>query len=129
MSYLVFKVGKRLSREINRVVVFPFEFHIAVQQPFKPLWSHLLLYDHELSRASFALCFISLLPASEESLSHFPSPRHHSSSGCNLLDLSVLEDPTGRIATAGLALRVTGTHKSFHHSILYFNKLRKLESM
>jgi hypothetical protein len=26
------------------VVVFPFAFHIAVQQPLKPLWSRLLLY-------------------------------------------------------------------------------------
>jgi hypothetical protein len=37
------------------VVVFPFAFHIAVQQPFKPLWSRLLLYDLEPSQASFAL--------------------------------------------------------------------------
>jgi hypothetical protein len=29
------------------VVVFPFAFHIAVQQPFKPLWSRLLLYELE----------------------------------------------------------------------------------
>jgi hypothetical protein len=43
------------------VVVFPFAFHIAVQQPFKPLWSRLLLYELEPSRASFALCFKSLL--------------------------------------------------------------------
>jgi hypothetical protein len=40
------------------VVVFPFAFHIAVQQPFKPLWSRLLLYELEPSRASFVLCFI-----------------------------------------------------------------------
>jgi hypothetical protein len=43
------------------VVVFPFAFHIAVQQPFKPLWSRLLLYELEPSRVSFALCFKSLL--------------------------------------------------------------------
>jgi hypothetical protein len=43
------------------VVVFPFAFHTAVQQPFKPLWSRLLLYELEPSRASFALCFKSLL--------------------------------------------------------------------
>jgi len=52
------------------VVVLPFAFHIAVQQPFKPLWSRLLLNDLETSRASFALHFKSLLttllPASEE---------------------------------------------------------------
>jgi hypothetical protein len=34
------------------VVVFPFAFYIAVQQPFKPLWSRLLLYELEPSRAS-----------------------------------------------------------------------------
>jgi hypothetical protein len=28
--------GKRLSRKSDNVVVFPFAFHIAVQQPFKP---------------------------------------------------------------------------------------------
>jgi len=43
------------------VVVFPFAFHIAVQQPLKPLWSRLLLYDLEPSQASFALRFKSLL--------------------------------------------------------------------
>ncbi|PNF29687.1 hypothetical protein B7P43_G13065 [Cryptotermes secundus] len=43
------------------MVVFPFAFHIAVQQPFKPLWSRLLLYELEPPRASFALCFKSLL--------------------------------------------------------------------
>jgi hypothetical protein len=52
------------------VVVFPFAFHIAVQQPFKPLWSRLLLYDLESYQASFALRFksllMTLLPASEE---------------------------------------------------------------
>jgi len=62
--------GKRLSRKSNSVVVFPFAFHIAVQQPFKPLWSHLLLYDLESSQASVSLRFKSFLmtlrPASEE---------------------------------------------------------------
>jgi len=52
------------------VVVFPFAFHIAVQQPFRALWSRLLLYDIEPPQASFALRFKSLLmtlrPASEE---------------------------------------------------------------
>ena len=69
--------GNRLSRKGNNVVVFPFDFHIAVQQPFKPLWARLLLYDLETSQASFALCFksllMTLLPASEEFLSKFPA--------------------------------------------------------
>jgi hypothetical protein len=30
--------GKRLSRKSNNVVVFPFAFHIAVQQPFYPCY-------------------------------------------------------------------------------------------
>src|SRR5215469_12285607 len=53
--------GKRPSRKNTNVVVFPFAFHIAVQQPFKPLWSRLLLYELEPSRASIVLCFKSLL--------------------------------------------------------------------
>jgi hypothetical protein len=52
------------------VVVFQLAFHIVVHQPFKPLWSHLLLYDLQPSQASFAPLFMSLLmtlrPASEE---------------------------------------------------------------
>jgi hypothetical protein len=100
------------------VEVFPFAFHITVQQPFGPLWSRLLLRDHEPSLASFALCFksllMSLLPASGEFLLDFPS-RHLSSSGSYPLDLSGLGDPTGSNATAGLALRVTGTHKPLYH--------------
>jgi hypothetical protein len=76
--YLCF--WKETVQEINNVVVFPFAFHIAVQQPFKPLWSRLLLYDLETSQASFALRFMSLLmtllPASEEFLSKFPSSRY-----------------------------------------------------
>jgi len=111
--------GKRLSRKSNNVVVFPFAFHIAVQQPFKPLWSRLLLYDLEPSQASFALRFksllMTLLPASEEFLSKFPSSRYLSSSGSYPLDLSGVGDPAGSNATAGLALRVTGTHKPLHH--------------
>jgi hypothetical protein len=58
---------------------------------------------------------MSLLPASGELLIGFPSPRHHSSSGSYAFDLSGLGDPTGSNATAGLALRVTGTHKPFYH--------------
>jgi hypothetical protein len=110
---------KRLSRKSNNVVVFPFSFHIAVQQPFRPLWSLLLLHDHEPSWSSFALCFMSLLMslllASGEFLFGFPSPRHLSSSGSYPLDLSGLGDPTGSNATAGLAPRVTGTHKPLYH--------------
>jgi len=101
------------------VVVFPFAFHNAVQQPFKPLWSRLLLYDLEPSQAPFALCFklllMTLLPASEEFLLKFPSSSYLSSSGSYPLNLSGLGDPAGSNATAGLALRVTGTHKPFHH--------------
>jgi hypothetical protein len=44
------------------VVVYPFVFHPAVQQPFKQLRSRLLLYDLEPSQASFALCFNLLAP-------------------------------------------------------------------
>jgi hypothetical protein len=106
-------------QEINNVVVFPFAFHIAVQQPFKPLRSRLLLYDVEPSQASFALRFksllMTLLPASEELLSEFPSSRYLSSSGSYPLDLSGVGDPAGSNATAGLALRVTGIHKPLHH--------------
>ena len=58
---------------------------------------------------------MSLLPASVEFLLEFPSPRYLSSSGSYPLDLSGLEDPTGSNATAGLVLRVTGTHKPFYH--------------
>jgi hypothetical protein len=31
--------GKGLSRKNNNMAVFPFAFHIAVQQTFRPLWS------------------------------------------------------------------------------------------
>jgi hypothetical protein len=114
--------GKRLYRKSNNVVVFPFAFHIAVQQPFKPLWSRLLLYDLEPSQVSFALRFksllMTLLPASEEFLSKFPSSRYLSSSGSYPLDMSGVGDPAGCNATAGLALRVTGTHKPLHHDKL-----------
>ena len=101
------------------MVVFPFAFPIAVQKPFKPLWSCLLLYDLEPSQASFALCFkpllMTLLPATEEFLSKFPSSRYLSWSGSYPLDLSGLGDPAGSNVTAGLALRVTGTHKPLCH--------------
>jgi hypothetical protein len=58
---------------------------------------------------------MTLLPASEEFLSKFPSSRYLSSSGSNPLGLSGVGDPAGSNATAGLALRVTGNHKPLHH--------------
>jgi hypothetical protein len=58
---------------------------------------------------------MTLLVASEEILSKFPSSRYLSSSGSYPLDLSGVEDPAGSNATAGLALRVTGTYKPLHH--------------
>jgi hypothetical protein len=58
---------------------------------------------------------MSLLRASGEFLLDFSSPRHLSSSGSYPLDLSGLGDPTGSNAIAGLALRVTGTHKPLYH--------------
>jgi hypothetical protein len=48
-------------------------------------------------------------------LSKFPSSRYLSSSDSYSLDLSGLGDPADSNATAGLALRVTGTHKPLHH--------------
>jgi hypothetical protein len=56
-----------------------------------------------------------LLLASGEFLLDFPPPRHLSSSGSYPLHLSGLGDITGSNATAGLALRVTGTHKPLYH--------------
>jgi hypothetical protein len=77
LSFSVF--GERLSRKSCNAIVSPFAFHIAVQQPLKPLWSLLLLCDHEPSQPSTVLCFMSLLmsllPASGELVSEFPSPR------------------------------------------------------
>jgi hypothetical protein len=57
---------------------------------------------------------MTLLPASEEFLSKFPSSRYLSSSGSYLLDLSGVGDPAGSNVTADLAFRVTGTHKPLH---------------
>jgi hypothetical protein len=69
----------RLYRKSTNVVVFPIAFHIAEQQPLNPLGSCLLLCDHEPSRPSTVLCIMSLLmsllPASGEFMSEFPSPR------------------------------------------------------
>jgi hypothetical protein len=58
---------------------------------------------------------MSLLPVSGEFLLDFPSLRNLSSSGSYHLDLSGLGDPTSGNATAGLALRVTGTHNTLYH--------------
>jgi hypothetical protein len=111
--------GKRLSRKSYNSVLIPFAFHIAVQQPFKPLWSRLLLYDLQPSQASFVQRFKSLLmtlfPALEKFLLHFPSSRYLSSSGSHPLDLTGVGDPAGSNATAVIAVRVTGTHKLLHH--------------
>jgi hypothetical protein len=57
---------------------------------------------------------MTLLPASEEFLSKFPS-RNLSSPGSYPLDLSGVGDPAGSNATTGLAPRVTGTHKPLYH--------------
>ena len=112
--------GKRLSRKSNTVVFLPFAFRISVKQLYKTLWSLLLLQDHENSGESFAPCCKSLqmlpLPATEELMSEFPSPRHPSSPGSYTLDLSGLGDPTDSSATAGLALRSNGNHKILHNS-------------
>jgi hypothetical protein len=58
---------------------------------------------------------MTLLLVSEEFLSKFPPSRYLSSSGTYPLDLSGMGDPADSNATAGLALRVTGTHKLLHH--------------
>jgi hypothetical protein len=51
-----------------------------------------------------------------EFLLDFPSPRHLSSSGSYpLVFFFGLGDPSGSNATAGLGLRVTGTHKPLYH--------------
>jgi len=96
------------------VQVFPFAFHIAVQQLLKPLWSRLLLYDLEPSQASFALrikpLLMALLPASEEFFIPSSLLLDITLSGSYPLDLSALGDRAGSKVTAGVALRVTGTH-------------------
>jgi hypothetical protein len=58
---------------------------------------------------------MTLFPASEEFLSKFSSSTYLSSSGSHPLDLFGVGDPAGSNATAGLALRVTGTDKPLHH--------------
>jgi hypothetical protein len=48
-KHLAYMMSQFLERDypvkVIMWVVFPFAFHIAVQQPFKPLWSRLLLYE------------------------------------------------------------------------------------
>jgi hypothetical protein len=61
------------------------------------------------------LLLISLLLASEEFLSEFPSTRHLSSSVSYPLELSGLGNATGSKAAAGLAVRFSGTHKPIHY--------------
>ena len=117
--------GKILFMESNNGTFFPIAFYIAVQQPFKPLWSRLLLYEHEPSCASFALCFKSLLiplfPASEEFAPKFPARRYFPSP-----DLSGLRDPSGRNDTACLGLRVSGTLIPFHQGKVLIDKHKYL---
>ena len=102
--------GKRLSRKSDNVVGFPYAFHIAVQQPFKPLWSRLLLYELKPSRASFALCFKSLL------MTLLPSSVLVSLFVWRLpFDLSSKGGPASSYTTAGTTLRVTDVLKTPHH--------------
>jgi hypothetical protein len=117
-SFIFYGFENRLYWKSNNVVVFPPDFHIVAQQPFKPLWSHLLLYNHEPCRASFVLGFksllVALLLASEKCEPEILSPRHLSLSVSYPFDLSGLVGPTSGTATAGLAVRVTGNHKPLH---------------
>ena len=110
LCYGISVFGKRLSRKSDNMVGFPFAFHIAVQQPFKPLWSCLLLRELKPSRASFALCFKSLLmmllPALVlVSLFVWRLP----------FDLSSKGGHASSYATAVIALRVTDVVKPPHH--------------
>jgi len=102
ISHIYLCFWKETTQESDNVEVFPFACHITVQQPFKPLWSRLLLYELETSRTSFALCskplLITLLPASvlvSLFVSRLP------------FDLSSKGGPASSYATAGIALRVT----------------------
>jgi hypothetical protein len=107
---MISPLWKQTIQEKYNVVVYPFAFHIAVQPPFKPLWSRLLLYELEPSQASFPLCFksllMTLLPASVVvSLFVWRLP----------FDLTSKAGPASSYATSGIALRVTGVHKPPHH--------------
>jgi hypothetical protein len=97
LAYLVSLFLERLSRKSDNVVLSPFAFHIAVQQPFKPLWSRLLLFELEPSRYWWR-CFRHQFLAS---LFVWRLP----------LDLSSKGDPASSYATAGIALRVPGVLK------------------
>jgi hypothetical protein len=55
----------------NNVVDFLFAFRITIQQVLEPLWSHLLLCNHQPSPASFAVCFKSLLLSSLPTLEEY----------------------------------------------------------
>jgi hypothetical protein len=119
---LVYISGKRLSRKINTVVLFPFVFHIAVQQLFKQLWSLPMLYDHEPSPATSVLCFkvsTGFVASGQRNL-------YRSSLLLGTLLRPVLtiqicvawEKATVSKATADLALRITEIHKLLHHGKL-----------
>jgi hypothetical protein len=107
---MISPLWKETIQEKYNVLVFPFAFHIAVQQPFKPLQSRLLLYELEPSQAPFALCFksllMTLLPASVVvSLFVWRLP----------FDLSSKEGPASSYATAGIAVKVIGILKPPQH--------------
>jgi hypothetical protein len=109
MFVLLDSIWEGLSWKINNAIVFPFDFHIAVQRPVQALWSRQLLYDHEPSAGSFALCFKSLL------MSLLPAPGGFESVFLRLcisfrLVLSGLGYPAGNNNTTSLSLRVTATH-------------------
>jgi hypothetical protein len=90
----------------------PFAFHIAVQQPFKLVWSRLLLYDHETSISFDKSLMISMLPAIENLYRSSPLL----GTSLRLVPTLVIcpANPTGSNATASLALRVIGTHKPLY---------------
>jgi hypothetical protein len=75
VSHLSLFLEMDYPRKVIILYFFPLAFHIAAQQHFKPLWSRLLLNDHEPSRALLTLCFKSLLmllvPVSEKFVSEF----------------------------------------------------------
>ena len=108
--YSISVFGKRLPTKSDNAVVFSFAFHIAVQQPFKPLWSRLLLCELKPSRSSFALCFKSLL------MTLLPALVLLSLFVWRLpFDLSSKGGPASSYATAGIAPRVTDVLKTPHH--------------
>jgi len=104
------------------VYLVPLAFHIAVQVPFKQLWSRLLLCHHEPLEHQ-ALCFNSLprslLPASEGFVSEFPS-------GSYSLYLSRLGNPAGSTTTACLELKYTYFTNQFFEIFAHFGILDHL---